>query len=400
MSLSRVRPGDGPLEPFRDGFRTFLIDEGYAPMSIQLRLALLSDVSRWMAERGLAPSELAGVGDEFFAERRRRYTWLKSTRSLAPLWRYLESISVVCAQAPSVPRNEVEELVERYRCYLQRQRGLAAGTVELYLREARRLAGGWWAGGEVHVEELDAAGIIALVRREAASSGQAKTETIVCVLRSFLRFLHAVGVIERPLAGAVPSLADRSREVIPRYLHPEVPAALFSSCDLATVAGRRDLAVLRLLSRLGLRAGEIAAMCLDDLDWEAGEIVIAGKSRRRERMPLPCEVGEAIVAYVLDGRARSQQRAVFLGLDAPHEPLSRAGIKSIVYRCCDRAGLERVGPHRLRHTVATETLRAGGSLIEVAQLLRHRDLLTTSTYAKVDHASLRKLALPWPGASA
>jgi integrase/recombinase XerD len=151
---------------------------------------------------------------------------------------------------------------------------------------------------------------------------------------------------------------------------------------------------------LGLRSGEVAALTLEDLDWEAGEIVIAGKGRRRERMPLPVEVGEAIVAYLLDGRPQRGERAIFLGLDAPHAPLSRGGVKSIVYHCCDRAGLTRVGPHRLRHTVATETLRAGGSLTEVAQLLRHRWVETTARYAKVDHSSLRALALPWPGASA
>jgi len=391
----------GPLEPFRDGFRGFLITEGYAPKSIELRLALFSHVSRWMGERGLAPSGLAAVDEEFFRERRRRYSWLTTPRSLAPLRRYLMAIGVVsAASAPRAAASPAEELVERYRRHLERERGLAAGSIELYLAQVRRLLAAWWPDGGVRAGELDAAGIIALVRREAARSGRAQAKTLVCALRSFLRFLYAAGLTGRPLAEAVPSLADRRRESIPRYLHPEVPTALLAGCDVATVAGRRDLAVLRLLSRLGLRSGEVAALSLEDLDWEAGEVVIAGKGRRRERMPLPGQVGDAIVAYLLDGRPQSSERAVFLGLDAPHAPLSRCGVKSIVHHCCDRAGLPRVGPHRLRHTVATETLRAGGSLAEVAQLLRHRWVETTATYAKVDHGSLRSLALPWPGASA
>jgi integrase/recombinase XerD len=402
MSQTRHRvDAAGPLEPFRDGFRGFLSAEGYTPKSIGLRLAFFSHVSRWMGERGLAPEALDAVGEEFFDERRRRYGWLTTPRSLAPLRRYLVMISVVRADsAPVEAQSPAEELIGRYRRYLERERGLSAGSIELYLAHVCRFTRAWWPDGEVRVGELDAAGIIALVRREAACGGGARTKTMVCALRSFLRFLYATGLTEQPLAQAVPSLADRRRESIPRYLHPEVLTALLASCDPATVAGRRDLAVLRLLARLGLRSGEVATLSLGDLDWEAGEIAIMGKGRRRERMPLPPEVGDAIVAYLLHGRPASTERAVFLALDAPHAPLSRGAIKAIVYYCCDRAGLPRVSPHRLRHTVATETLRAGGSLTEVAQLLRHRWLQTTTTYAKVDHRSLRSLTLPWPGVSA
>ncbi|MEO7836501.1 MAG: tyrosine-type recombinase/integrase, partial [Acidimicrobiales bacterium] len=222
----------------------------------------------------------------------------------------------------------------------------------------------------------------------------------VCALRSFLRFLHVAGMTERPLAEAVPSVADRRRASIPRHLDPGVVAALIAGCDTTTAMGRRDAAILGVLARLGLRAGEVASLCLEDLDWRAGEIVVAGKGRRVERMPLPSEMGEAIVAYLVDGRPDSAGRNVFLGVDAPHAPLSRGGVKSVVYHACDRVGFARVGPHRLRHTVATETLRAGGSMTEVAQLLRHRRVETTAVYAKVDRASLQALALPWPGASA
>ena len=180
-----------------------------------------------MGERGLAPDALDAVGEEFFDERRRRYGWLTTPRSLAPLRRYLVMISVVRADsAPVEAQSPAEELIGRYRRYLERERGLSAGSIELYLAHVRRLTLAWWSDGEVRVGELDAAGIIALVRREADCGGGARTKTMVCALRSFLRFLYAIGLTERPLAQAVPSLADRRRESIPRYLHPEVLTAL------------------------------------------------------------------------------------------------------------------------------------------------------------------------------
>lgn len=390
----------GPLEPFRDGFRQSLLSEGYARKPVELHLALFSHVSRWLGERGLAPVELtAAVVEEFFEERRGRYSWFKTPRSLAPLLRHLSSIGVV---APGVPANRVragavDELVEAYRCYLERERGLAAGSVALYLGQVRRVVSAWWPTGEVVLDELDAVSILGMVRREVARLSVPSAETLVCALRSFLRFLHAAGMTERPLAEAVPSVADRRRASIPRNLPPEVVAQLIGGCDTATVMGRRDAAILKVLARLGLRAGEVAGLCLEDLDWRVGEIVIAGKGRRLERLPLPPEVGEAIVTYLVDGRPQRRGRGLFLGVDAPHTPLSRSGVKSVVYHACDQVGLPRVGPHRLRHTAGTETLRAGGSLTEVAQLLRHRRVETTAIYAKVDRASLEMLARPWPG---
>lgn len=399
-SGSRVRSPRGPLEPWRDGFRQFLIAEGYSPKPVELHLALFSHLSGWLGERGLGPADLAGVGEEFFEERRRRYSWKTTTRSLAPLLQYLDTVGVVMSPGPGSPASPAEQLVEDYRRYLERQRGLAAGSIELYVRQICRVVSWWWPDGRVAVEELDAGSIVALVRRESARLALPSTRTLLCALRSFLRFLHAAGLTERSLAEAVPSVADRRRGSIPRNLDPHVVRRLIDSCDVTTAMGRRDAAILTVLARLGLRAGEVAGLMLEDLDWRAGEVVIAGKGRRVERLPLPVEVGEAIVAYLVDGRPGGPGRAVFVRMVAPHRALSTGGVRSVVYHACDRAGLPRVGPHRLRHTVATETLRAGGSLAEVAQLLRHRRVETTAMYAKVDHASLRSLALPWPAGGA
>jgi integrase len=175
---------------------------------------------------------------------------------------------------------------------------------------------------------------------------------------------------------------------------------MLASCDRRTLVGQRDHAVLVLLARLGLRAGEVAALTLDDVDWHRGELAIHGKGERLERLPIPVDVGEALVGY-LRRRGRTEgSRAVFLRLRAPAGGLSAGGVISVVARACMRAGVPVVGAHRLRHTAATEMLRAGASLSEIAQVLRHRRLETTAIYAKVDRVGLGVLSRPWPGGAA
>jgi len=171
---------------------------------------------------------------------------------------------------------------------------------------------------------------------------------------------------------------------------------LLASCDRRTTFGRRDFAVLTLLTRLGLRAGEVAALELTDLDWRVGEIVIRGKGRRQERLPLPADVGEALAGWLRRGRPRCECSNVITRVRAPHQRLTSGGVSAIVRAACTRADLPEVNAHRLRHTAATEMLRAGAGLSEVGQVLRHASLLTTSIYAKVDRRALRALAQPWP----
>lgn len=183
---------------------------------------------------------------------------------------------------------------------------------------------------------------------------------------------------------------------LPRAVAAADVARLLASCDRRRRVGRRDYAVLMLLARLGLRAGEVAALQLHDLDWRAGEVVIHGKGGRVDRLPLPWDVGEAVAGYLRRGRPGTVHSRVFVRVHAPQGPLSAQGVQAVVRAACDRAGLARVGAHRLRHSVATEMLRAGAPLVEVGQVLRHRSAATTAIYAKVDRAALRPLALPWP----
>ncbi len=289
--------------------------------------------------------------------------------------------------------------MERYRAYLVRQRGLAPGTIAGYERAARLFC----VAISTEVEalgSLTAADVSEFVSQACARPVKVSPRELVSELRSFLRFLYAEGVIAAPLAQAVPSYASWRGAGLPKALASGQLSRLLASCDRRTTAGRRDYAVLVLLARLGLRSGEVAALCLDDLDWRAGELVVHGKGRREERLPLPADVGEALAGYLHRGRPSVDTRAVFVRMQAPLVGLSPTGVTWVVYNACDRVGLARVGAHRLRHSAATAVLGAGGSLTEVGQLLRHRGVATTAIYAKVDQLTLGDLARPWPGSAA
>jgi integrase len=203
------------------------------------------------------------------------------------------------------------------------------------------------------------------------------------------------------LAVAVPSVAGWSLSSLPKALGRDQVAALLTSCDRATSTGCRDFAILTLLVRLGLRAGEVAALALDDIDWRRGEISVRGKGRRHDRLPLPGDVGQAIVDYLRHARpGTAHGRTVFVRAQAPHRALTSNAVTTLVAIAGRRAGIGLIGAHRLRHTAATAMLHAGGSLTEIGQVLRHRRVLTTAVYAKVDRQALRLVARPWPGDAA
>lgn len=198
------------------------------------------------------------------------------------------------------------------------------------------------------------------------------------------------------LVAAVPPVCHRQAHLA-RGLDVETVRTLLDGCGGAHGVGLRDRAILSLMVRLGLRAGEVARLRLDDIDWRRGEVVVRGKKDRRERLPLPVDVGEAVVAYLRTERPRSQYRQVFLAACAPYAGMRSSAICTMVRRTCRRSGLVEVGAHRLRHTAATGMLQAGASLAEIAEVLRHRSLQTTATYAKIDRRMLASVAMPWPG---
>jgi site-specific recombinase XerD len=389
--VSRVRVS-GPLAEHAAGFAGFLAEAGYTPLSAANQVRLLAHLSRWAEGRGLCPGDLTGerLGEFLAARREAGYTCWLSERGLAPLVSFLRGLGAVpAAEPPALPG-----VLGRYRAYLETERGLAASTVGYFTAEAR----GFLAGREDRLAGLDAAEVTGFVAAECRRRSTGMAKILVTALRSLLRFLVAEGLVTPGLQHAVPAVAGWRGGGLPRALPEGQVAALLASCDRETVAGRRDLAVLALLARLGLRACEAAALELGDIGWRAGTLTVRGKGRRDEQLPLPSDVGEALAGYLRGGRpAGGASRRVFLASRAPARGLSPAGIMEIVRRACVRAGLPEAGAHRLRHSAATAMLRAGAPLAEIGQVLRHRSTATTAIYAKVDHGALAQLAMPWPG---
>ena len=247
---------------------------------------------------------------------------------------------------------------------------------------------------------LSAAQVSRFVIDQAGMRSVPDAKSMVTALRSLLRFLFLTGRIDREFAAAVPTVANRKLSTLPGRLRAGEAGLLLGSCDRDTEAGRRDFAILTVLARLGLRACEAAAMQLSDIDWRTGELTVHGKGGLVDRLPLPADVGEALVDYLLSGRpAGTAATSVFLTVRAPRRGIAADGIRGVVARACQRAGIPRVGAHRLRHTVASDLLAAGSALPEIGQVLRHRSQLSTATYAKIDRSRLRELARPWPGGS-
>jgi integrase/recombinase XerD len=386
----------GPLAEYAAGFAVRLGEAGYTPLSAANQVRVLAHLSRWMESRGLAPGSLTAERAEEFLRARRDagYTCWLSARGLVPLLGYLRSLGVVPEPGHPAAVSAVDVLLERYRGYLAGERGLAAHTVSYYLAEAR----GFLAGREGSLAGLTAAEVSGFVAAQCRRRGTGSAKILVTALRSLLRFGVLEGLVTPGLPGAVPSVAGWRGSGLPRALPQEQVAALLASCDQDTATGLRDFAVLMLLSRLGLRACEAAALELGDIGWRAGTVLIRGKGRRDEHLPLPSDVGEALAGYLRGGRAAGAPgRRVFLRSRAPGGGLSAGGIKAIVRQACRRAGIAPAGAHRLRHSAATGMLRAGAPLAEIGQVLRHRSASTTAIYAKVDHGALRQLAMPWPG---
>jgi integrase/recombinase XerD len=402
VDLSRVRQG-GVLAPFAPGFTAWLLEAGYAPHGAIKQLHLFAHLSRWLDREGLSPADLDADGIAgFLADRRASgQTKYLSARAAEPILAYLRGIGVVAPADRPRPQGPVDELLASYQRFMVLQRGVLVASARGYAVNVRPFLGRFAGRDGLELGRLDGAAVVAFVVETCPSQSRSSTKRTTKALRSLLRFLHAAGHIDLALANTVPAASGWRLAGLPKRLEPAQVRSLMDGCDPSTVVGRRDFAVLLLLARLGLRAFEVAGLSLDDVDWRAGEIVVRGKHGRADRLPLPVDVGEAIVAYLKDGRPASAiGRGVFVRVRAPHRSVSRPGVSKIVSDAGFRAGLGRVGAHQLRHTLAAEMLRAGGSLPEIGQVLRHQNPQTTAIYAKVDRDALRRIARPWPGAIA
>jgi site-specific recombinase XerD len=292
----------------------------------------------------------------------------------------------------------IDLLIVCFHEHLVKERGLGEATASNYVRVARRFLADRGDPLEASLAAVTAADVVAFILAQSPQLGVAAMQTVIGGMRSLLRFLYTSGLIGCSLAAAVPTVARR-RQDLPRSLSGDHVEQLLGCCDRTTPVGIRDFAILTMLVRLGLRATEVANLQLDDIDWAAGEVRIRGKGPRVDKLPVPVDVGEALVDYLQHGRPVCGDRRVFIRSCAPRRGLSRQAVGGLVRAASVRAALPAHGPHRLRHTAATGLLRQGAPLVEISQLLRHQSVQVTAVYAKVDDQALRALAQPWPAAT-
>lgn len=389
---------DGPLGPYAPGLAEELSLRGYTVSGASQHLCFIAHLDRWMRDQRLAVTELTDSAlERYLAERRGAgYVNYRSMKALAPLLGHLAALGVQ-PSTPPVELDPVAAMLERYRGYLVVERGLTVPTARSYVDAVGPFLTDRAGPAGLDLAGLTAAEVTAFVVAVCPQRPAGSAKMIVTALRSLLGWLHLDGQLPVSLTSAVPSVAGWRLSSLPRGLEPDQLRRLLASCDRRRTCGRRDYAIMLMLSRLGLRAGEVAGLGLDDIDWRHGEITVRGKGNRAERLPLPADVGAAVADYLRRGRPPTAQgRSVFVRVKAPHRGLTTGGVTMVVFDAAQRAGLGKMHAHRLRHTAATAMLHAGSPLAEVGQVLRHRSALTTAIYAKVDRDALTVLARPWP----
>jgi site-specific recombinase XerD len=399
--MSGTRRKAGLLGSQVEGYRAWLLRRGYTPQTVRNMLKDLGQLGLWSVAEGLDLADLDEKRMAAFLVARRAagHRRVLGPRAMVPLLSYLREAGVVVAA--TVSSTPLGELLGQYRSWMVQERNLALTTVLRYENTARRFLQEQASTGDVFAPaDLTGADVNVFLLRECdrVSAGSAKGR--VAELRSILRFLYLQGVTPLRLGTAVPPVGGwRFATLPPTAMTAADVQALLDSCDRGNPVGLRNFAIMMLVARLGLRSIEVARLELRDVDWRAGELVVRGKARRRDRLPLPAEVGDALVAYLSCGRNRQDARHLFLTCKAPRGPIRADLVGDVVERACERAGLPRVGPHRLRHALAGELLRQGAGLVAIGQVLRHQDLATTALYAKVDLGALRRVAQVWPGAT-
>lgn len=386
------------MAPFADAYEDELRRRGYSPFSAVNEVRQVGRLSCWLDASRLPVGSLSRESiEQFVGEHRARGNrGYCSLPGLFVLLDVLRRLGAVGAESPApLPSGPTDVVLASFERYLLGERGLAACTTAAYVMRARRFLDR--LSGDDRLASVTAGDVTEAVLRESAALSVGSAQFFVAALRAFLRFCFVEGLVGADLSSAALSVTGRRRSSLPRGISRADAKRLLGGCDRRLAIGRRDYAVIVTLLRLGLRAGEVAALTLEDVDWRAGEVVVRGKGGREDRLPLPADAGAAIAAYLRRGRPACERREVFLRALAPIGPLGRGGVSTIVRRACRHAGLPTVGAHRLRHTAACEMVSAGVPLAHIGQVLRHSSPISTAVYARVDIDRLRRLAQPWPG---
>lgn len=394
-----VHPGAprGPLAGVVADLREWLTVQGYSPGTIPQVVSVVLWLSAWMDDHGVELESLDGGLLDLFAA---GFAPGAPGRSMA-----IGRISVVRRfllgppgqsrhAADPEPAGPAGAELDAWGAWQRDQAAISEGVV----RNRRGWAGGFVAaladGDAVRWEDAGVAMVNAYIVERGKGYAPASCSLLVSAMRSLLRWALATGRIDRDLNRGI--LRPRAtRATLPRGLTPGQVDALLAAASPATTVGVRDRAVVITLSRLGLRAGEAAGLTLDDIDWAAGRLTVIGKGQRRLTLPLPADVGQALVAWLRVRPEDAQDRAVFVRLRAPVRRLSSAGISDIIVHLAERAGLGVMHAHRLRHTAAMNVIAAGGTLTEARELLGHSRADSTHVYARTDLASLRSLVVPF-----
>jgi integrase/recombinase XerD len=386
----------GPLCELAEGFVELLWGRGYSPRTVETQMRMVRDLSAWLERHDVGLAALDGaVIAAYVSVRRRRTPTLRSERGLEPLLGYLRDLGVIPAAEVAGAADEPSRIMAGFEEYLRSRRGVSEATVRSYLSQVRPFVvsvepGGW---GSVTAEQANR-----FIDEKAAIHKPRSVQVRINALRSLLRWLWLERLIALPLYEQVQSMFAPAGPAIPRGLTSSEVTALHRALSADPVARLRDTALVGLMLRLGLRAGEAASLRLEDIDWRAGTLTVAGKAGRSDTLPLPADVGEALVAYLRAGRpVGSPYRQVFVSVDAPHVPIKATAVTSMVGQAIRLAGITGTGAaHRLRHSAAMGVIAAGGGLIEAGQLLRHSSVTATAIYARADVTALAALARPWP----
>ncbi|PYV42198.1 MAG: integrase [Acidobacteria bacterium] len=379
-------------------FATSQREDGYADGTVQSKVCLLADLGQWLGRTGLAVTHLDEQLVEAFVKHKRRVR-RGGLKTLKQFLDHLRKRDLIPDQKLVRDRSPLADILGRYEKHLRSERGLVTATVLNYQSFVRKFLVERFREGPFLFRELKASDISDFVLRRGHSLNVRRAQLMTTAFRSFFRFLFQNGELQADLAASVPTVADWRLSTVPKYLTPEEVERVLKACNRRTASGRRDYAILLLLARLGLRAGEVVALQLDDINWRAGEIIVRGKGLFHDRMPLPPDVGEALTFYLRRDRPACPTRRVFVCMKAPRRGFAGSStLTTIVRRALVRADLHPPfkGAHLLRHSLATCLLRSGATMREIGEVLRHRVPNTTEIYAKVDFNGLRSLAHPWP----
>lgn len=392
----------GPFRDCIDLYTARLRKDGYSTVTARYSVRIVNCFIRWLTEHHFDRADIDEQLVVRFFDDEDRGCGLRDGDPAA-IGRFVVVLREAAIIAPASPRSlgPTDQILERFRAYLDRRHGISPRSCEAYVRFTRPFLRDMSITRPGDLARLTPTDVLGYVERHARDASAATAVAMCSRLRSFLRYLQVEGFIANDLAACVPSVKKWRFTALPTYLSAAQLEQVLQHCDQNTASGRRDYAILLLLSGLGLRAQEVASLSLDDIDWRAGQFRIQGKGRQQAIMPLPPDVGAAIAAYLQSGRPVSDRRQLFLRAHPPHSGFPpTSGIRDIAARALRRAGISDIahrGSHIFRHSLATELLRSGAALTQISQVLRHKDLDTTRIYAKVDLASLRTLSLPWPG---